>query len=489
MVNPLLLKDFYKADHRSQYPKKTSLVYSNFTPRSSRDKNIKYIIFFGLQYFIKEFLIKRFNRDFFQLPKEEALNSYKRIIDNSLGKGAISYDHIEALYDLGYLPIRIKSLQEGTKSPIGVPVLTIVNTKPEFFWLTNMLETVLSFSLWGACNTATIAHEYRKMLDKNAIETVGDNSFVDWQSHDFSERGMFGLDAAMIGGAGHLLSFTGTDTIPAICFLEEYYNANVEKELVGGSVPATEHSCTMMGGKEGEFDTYKRLITEVYPNGIVSLVSDTWNLWNVLTNILPRLKSEIMDRNGKIVIRPDSSPKTPVEIICGDPEGKTVEERKGVIELLWDEFGGVISPQGYKVLDSHVGAIYGDSITFERAKLICEGLRNKGFATTNIVLGTGSYTYHFSHSRDTFGFAVKATYGEVDGESRDIFKDPVTDNGTKKSLKGRVCVYEEDGVIKVKDQCTKEEEESGLLTTVFEDGKLVRETSLKEIRTLLRVIS
>lgn len=485
-INPMLLKDFYKADHRSQYPCGTTLVYSNFTPRSARDKNIKYIIFFGLQYFVKEYLIERFDRDFFRLSKTEAVNSYKRIIDNSLGKDSITYEHVGNLHDLGYLPIRIKALPEGAKSPIGVPVLTIVNTRPEFFWLTNMLETMLSFSLWGACNTATIAHEYRKMLDKHAIETVGDNSFVDWQSHDFSERGMFGLDATMIGGAGHLLSFTGTDTIPAICFLEKYYNANVETELVGGSVPATEHSCVMLGGKEGEYDTYKRLITEVYPNGIVSLVSDTWNLWGVLTDILPRLKSEIMSRNGKVVVRPDSSPKTPVEIICGDPEGNSVEERKGVIELLWDEFGGTISPQGYKVLDYHVGAIYGDSITFERAKLICDGLRNKGFATTNIVLGTGSYTYHFSHSRDTFGFAVKATYGEVNGESRDIFKDPITDNGDKKSLKGRVRVYEEEGQIKVKDQCSAEEEDSGLLTVVFENGKLVRETSLREIRERVR---
>lgn len=484
-INPLLIKDFYKADHRSQYPTGTNLVYSNFTPRAARDKNIKYIIFFGLQYFIKEYLIERFDKEFFNLPKQEAVNSYKRIIDNCLGKDSINYEHISSLHDLGYLPLKIKALPEGTKCPIGVPVLTVVNTLPEFFWLTNMIETMLSFSLWGACNTATIAHEYRKMLDKYALETTGDNSFVNWQSHDFSERGMFGLDASMISGAGHLLSFTGTDTIPAICFLERYYNADVEKELIGGSVPATEHSCVMMGGKDGEFDTYKRLITEVYPKGVVSLVSDTWSLWNVLTNILPRLKSEIMARNGKVVVRPDSSKKTPVEIICGDPDGESPEEIKGVIELLWDEFGGTISQQGYKVLDSHVGAIYGDSITFERASLICEKLKQKGFASTNIVLGTGSYTYHFSHSRDTFGFAVKATYGEVNGIPRDIFKDPITDNGDKKSLKGRVCVDKNNGVIVVKDQCSTEEEKQGLLQTVFEDGKLIIETSLQEIRQLL----
>lgn len=485
-MNPLLMKDFYKADHRSQYPAGTTLVYSNFTARSSRDKDIDYIVFFGLQYFIKDHLIDRFNREFFLRNKEDVIFEYKRIIDNCLGKDIISVIHIESLHDLGYLPIKIKALPEGTKCPIGVPCLTIVNTKPEFFWLTNMLETVMSTYLWGMCNTATIAHQYRKVLDKYAIETVGNNKFVDWQSHDFSYRGMFGSEAAMMGGAGHLLSFTGTDTIPAICLLEEFYNGNVEKEVIGGSVMATEHSCMMMGGKEEEFNTYKRLITEVYPSGIVSIVSDTWNLWNVLTDILPRLKKEIMTRNGKVVIRPDSSPKTPVEIICGDHEGKTEEERKGVVELLWDKFGGTISECGYRELDSHVGAIYGDSITLERAKLICENLKIKGFASTNIVFGTGSYTYHFSHSRDTFGFAVKATYGEVNGDEKDIFKDPITDNGTKKSLCGRIKVWNDNGTIKVKDKCSAKEEREGLLETVFIDGELVRNQKLSGIRQLLK---
>jgi nicotinamide phosphoribosyltransferase len=487
-MNPMLFKDFYKADHRSQYPTGTSLVYANFTPRKSRNPYIREVVFFGIQAFIKEYLLNRFSKDFFDIPKEQALESYRRIIDSALGKGTITYEHVEALWELGYLPIKIKALPEGTRCPIGVPVLTIVNTLPEFFWVTNFLETILSAELWGPTTSATTAYEYRKLLNKYATETTGSTDFVQWQGHDFGFRGMFGLNAACMSGAGHLLSFTGTDTIPAISWLEQYYNADCEKELVGGSVPASEHSVQCMGGPEGEFDIYERMITEVYPKGIVSLVSDTYDLWNVITNYLPRLKSKIMARDGKLVIRPDSG--DPVDIICGTLEQEwsgpiaTQPNEKGVIQLLWEIFGGTVTPQGYKVLDPHIGAIYGDSITLERANSICERLKQKGFASTNIVLGIGSFTYQYV-TRDSFGFAMKATYGEVNGVPREIFKDPKTDSGMKKSLKGLLVVYNDGTSIKVKDQCTKFEETEGLLETVFENGKLIKDQSLSEIRNRL----
>jgi nicotinamide phosphoribosyltransferase len=290
---------------------------------------------------------------------------------------------------------------------------------------------------------------------------------------------MAGLEAGIIASAGHLLSFTGTDTLPAIDFLEEYYNADSDQELIAGSVAATEHSVMCMGTTSGEFDTYKRLITEIYPSGIVSIVSDTWDLWKVLTDIIPALKNEILSRNGKVVIRPDSG--DPADILCGNPNGKTEAEKKGVVELLWDIFGGTLNNKGYKELVPQIGAIYGDSITLKRAEDICRRLMENGFASTNIVLGIGSYTYQYN-TRDTFGFAMKATYGEVNGEGREIFKDPITDDGTKKSAKGLMKVVLKEGKYELIDQVSWEEENQGELKEVFRDGKMIRETSLAEGR-------
>lgn len=481
-MNPLLLTDGYKLDHKRQYPDKTTLVYSNWTPRRSRIESIDEVVFFGLQYFIKKYIIEDFETNFFARDKEEVLSKYARRINNYLGPNAVGQEHIAALHDLGYIPMAIKALPEGSSVPLRVPMCTMYNTLPEFFWLTNYFETLLSMTIWMPCNSATIARQYRKILDRFAEETSSITEFVDWQAHDFSMRGMAGLEAAVISGAGHLLSFTGTDTIPAIDFLETYYNANSDTELVGGSVAATEHSVMSMGTNSGEEETFKRLISEVYPNGIVSIVSDTWDLWKVLTEYLPNLKEEILTRDGKVVIRPDSG--NPADIICGNP-AKDGPEGKGVIELLWDTFGGHVNEKGYKELDSHIGAIYGDSITIQRATEICQRLKDKGFASTNVVLGIGSFTYQYN-TRDTFGFAMKATYGEVDGEGRSIYKDPVTDDGTKKSAKGLIKIIQKDGQYALIDEVTWDEEREGELREVFRDGKLLKDLKLQDIRDRIR---
>jgi nicotinamide phosphoribosyltransferase len=409
-MNPLTCIDFYKADHRRQYPKGTNLVYSNLTPRSDRLKCIPddiwtgRVTFFGLQYFIKKFLIEDWNK-WFNLPKHKALSDYKRRMDFALGLDSIPIDHIEQLHDLGYLPILIKALPEGTNVPIRVPVLTIENTKPDFFWLTNYLETIMSCYLWKPTTSATIATHYKLYLDKMA-DLSGDPNFVKFQGHDFSFRGMSTFEDAALSGAGHLLSFVGTDTIPAIDLLEEYYGANVETELVGCSVPATEHSCMCMGSKENELETFRRLIEDIYPTGIVSIVSDTWDFWKVITEYSVMLKDKILNRNGKTVYRPDSG--DPVKIICGDQDANPETPAfKGAMQILWDIFGGTINDKGYKVLDSHVGLIYGDSITFERAKQILQGLVKQGFASTNIV-----FRYVMERYRVSLFFYVIAEFFE-----------------------------------------------------------------------------
>ena len=480
-MNPLLLTDGYKLGHKEQYPQGTTKVYSNWTPRKSRIEGIDSVVFFGLQYFIKEYLIKQFNTEFFNQPKEQVITEYKKYVDHYLG---VDYDisHIEALHDLGYLPIEIKALPEGTEVPIRVPMFTVVNTLPEFFWITNYLETLLSNIIWQPCTSATIAKQYKIILTKYAQETDEENiDFINWQGHDFSMRGMSGIESSILSGMGHALSFTGSDTLPVTMNLEKYYNTDVTKELVIGSVNATEHSVMCAGSKDDEIQTFRRLL-HTYPTGILSVVSDTWDLWKVLTEYLPELKEEILDRDGKLVIRPDSG--NPVDIICGCTHENPVIQ-KGVIELLWDEFGGTINSQGYKVLNPKIGAIYGDSITMKRATQICERLKEKGFASTNVVLGIGSFTYQYN-TRDTFGFAMKATYVEINGEGRAIFKDPITDDGTKKSAKGLIQLYTENENLSYKDECSIEEEKEGLLTTVFKNGELLKQQSLREIR---RVIS
>lgn len=503
-VNPLNLIDAYKYDHRRQYPENTTLVFSNFTPRKSRIPNVDHVIFFGLQYFIKEYLIKQWNENFFDKSKADVIKSFNRRKDTALGPNAIGDQHIADLHDLGYLPIKIMALPEGSKVPIKVPPLVMWNTIPEFFWLVNYLETCMSASLWQMCTSATLAAEYRKLLNSWAQKTGGPMDFVPWQGHDFSFRGMSSIETAAMSGAAHLLSFTGTDTVPAIDFLEEYYNADADKELIGGSVPATEHSVMCMGMQGSEFETFRRLITDTYPKGIVSIVSDTWDLWTVLTTYLPMLKETILARDGKVVIRPDSG--DPVDIICGKQyiqEGtvwkpiKPTPVDKGVIELLWDTFGGKINANGYKELDPHIGAIYGDSINLDRANSICKRLEAKGFASTNIVLGIGSFTYQYN-TRDTQGWAMKATYGEVikgapgkmfpaEIEGREIFKDPITDSGEKKSAKGLIAVYEKlsksyEENYYMKDQVSWDQVLNCAFEEVFCNGKLLIDESLANIR-------
>lgn len=491
-INPLTAIDFYKSGHFMQYPDGTTEIYSNFTARSSINESFgDYVIFFGLQYFIKEFLIESWGENFFKKEKEIVVKKYKRIMDYCLGINSIDIYHIELLHDIGYLPIKIKALEEGSKVNLGIPLLTIVNTHPDFYWLTNYIETVMSSYLWKMITNATIAFKYKLLLNNYAKETGCDLDFIKFQAHDFSFRGMSGLQDAAMSGAAHLTSFCGTDSIPAIELLEEYYCANIENELVGCSVPATEHSVMCMGGNEfdQELNTFRRLICDIYPKGIVSIVSDTWNFWGVIDVTIRKLKKEIIKRKGKIVIRPDSG--DPVDIICGDdsyrnrysidylPENRCIY--KGAVECLWDIFGGTITEKGYKLLDKHIGLIYGDSITLEKAERILKRLKEKGFSSGNIVFGVGSYTYQYN-TRDTYGFAIKSTSGVVNGERKAIYKKPVTDNGRKNSAKGLLRVERTISEFILFEDQTEEQEDTGELKTVFYNGKLVREVSLKEIR-------
>ena len=533
-IDPLSQADFYKTGHIFQYPEGTSEVYSNLTARSDRlapvlrDRFDSKIVWFGLQGFIKSFLIEIWNENFFGQPKAVAVGRYKRRLDTALGPGAVDVSHMEALHDLGYLPVRIKALPEGERVDIRVPTLTIRNTgDARFYWVTNYLETVISNALWKPSTVATIAYEYRRLLEDFAERTGAPKAFIDWQGHDFSARGMSGFMDSMSASAGHLLSFYGTDTIAAIDYLEDHYNANAEREMIGGSVPATEHSVMCLGGQEGEIDTFRRLITERYPAGVVSIVSDTWDFWRVITEYARELKPQILARQpnaiglAKVVFRPDSG--DPVRILAGyrwaevadraaaaqaqvdgaeavridgryfilegSGEALTLKpareaEIKGAVECLWDIFGGTETAQGYRVLHERVGLIYGDSITLVRAEAILSALAAKGFASCNVVFGIGSFTYQYL-TRDSFGWAIKATSGVIKGRRVAVQKDPVTDNGAKKSACGLLRVEREGGRFVLHDNQTEAQERQGALRTVFEDGRLVVDEDLATIRARL----
>jgi nicotinamide phosphoribosyltransferase len=483
MIMPILC-DFYKISHRAMYPDNTQLVYSTWTPRATRMTGVDHIVWFGAQAFIQEYLIDLFNEHFFARPKAEVINEYARVIKFTLGDQKPEPKHLEDLHDLGYLPLSISALPEGSIVPLRVPTLTIQNTHPKFFWLTNFIESLASAELWQPSTSATIAYEYRKLLSAAALETTGDSSFTPFQGHDFSMRGMSSLRSSILSGMGHLTSFVGTDTIPAITATEYYYGANIEKELIGTSVPATEHSIQCAYGDDLAY--LERMLSVVHPSGIVSIVSDGYDFWDVIGRIVPSLKDKIMARKGgavgdKVVIRPDSG--DPVLIVCGDPnapEGSFAN--KGAVQVLWETFGGTTTKQGYKVLDSHIGLIYGDAITIARATEIIGRLKEKGFASTNVVFGIGSYTYQYN-TRDTFGFALKSTLCVIADKEKQIFKDPKTDDGTKKSQKGRVAVFKEGNTLKFKDGYSlKEKIEGDQLIEVFRDGKFLKKHTFSEIR-------
>lgn len=482
--------DGYKLGHRPQYPDNTQYILANLTARSTRIEGADSCVFFGLQSPLKRDFIDSANRTFFSRPKSDVIYDYKKFVDNYLGENAMSVDHIAALHDLQYIPLEFRALPEGTHVPLRVPMFTVENTHPEFFWVTNYFETLLSSRIWQPCRSATIAYRYRKILETYATLTGGPLAFVDWQGHDFSFRGMPSPEAAAMSGAGHLLSFTGTDTIPAIQLLHDDYDG---EGLIGCSVPATEHSVMCAGGDLQEIQTFSRLM-KIYPKGVLSVVSDTWDLWAVLTSTLPLLKDEIMARDGKLVIRPDSG--DPVLILTGDASATPGSPaHKGVIQLLWDAFGGTVNRVGCRELDSHIGAIYGDSITEARAQQICGRLKDNGFASTNVVFGIGSYTYQYG-TRDDFGMAMKATWARINGKEHMLFKDPITDNGMKKSAKGRLVVINKGGSLQLVDNLTYDEwsswnsthslAEQDQLQKVWRDSRFLKRTNLAEIRQRIR---
>ena len=545
MYNPLLMIDFYKATHAEQYPKDMTMIYSPGTPRMSRLSDVDSVVYFGGQAFCKEYLIKTFNENFFSKGEEEVVREYDYVLSHTLGPGTYNSEKIRKLHRLGYLPIAMYAVPEGMSTKIGVPQSVFVNTHPDFAWLTNTLETAFSAYIWHIQISAEVGKRYRKIVDKYHAMTCDPEIRVASLLGDFSMRGQHCPESAMKSSAAWLLSFRNTATVPAIMWLEDNYNCRCDEDEVGFGAISTEHSvmCSNYSIDGDEITHVKRLLTEIYPNNNFSMVSDSYDYWSMVDNILPQCKEEILNHNGYLAVRGDSG--DPVEVIAGKeilyfkdynemmnwskftahspqerwesrphsyaitkddnqlyeirvmtstflsftPIEKTAEIM-GTVWALWQNFGGTVNGKGYKVLNPHVKTIYGDSITPQRCEEIYKRLMTQGFAINNVILGVGSFSFmcleedgKFNpYTRDTFGYAIKATYGERDGEPVIIMKQPKA-LAWKKSQRGCVIVAP-DGQ-SYTDGHTFEEAHVGtsnLLSPVFVDGKMVRDMTLAEVR-------
>ena len=566
MYNPLLLIDFYKACHAEQYPAGMTRIYSPGTPRMSRLKDVEEVVYIGGQPFSKEILIKAFNEAFFSLPEEEVVRQYHRIMFNSLTKDDNRADKIRDLHRLGYLPIALYTVPEGTSTAIGVPQNVFVNTHPDFAWLTNTLETLYSTYIWHIQIAAEVGKRYRKIVDEYVEKTCDPDVRAARMLGDFSMRGQHCEVSAMKASAAWLCSFLNTATVPALMWLEDNYNCNIETEEVGYGALSFEHSTvTSNYALDGDEETLlKRALTEIYPNDNFSFLTDSYDHDNFLLNVVPACKDEILAHNGTILFRGDSG--DPVEIIAGkkieavlldEDELKNLEdyfkdyaydndidgeenyyfningtfykvffqpeytnergawtdtkywfiedynikyeevepslELLGMVWYLDQVFGSTLNSKAYKVLNPKVKAIYGDSMTPSRVKEAYERLAAQGYAINNVVFGVGSFSFMCLESedgtmnpytRDTFGYAIKATYGEdKDGNPVMIYKQPKA-LAWKKSPKGCIIVAP-DGKSYTDGHTFEEAHGEGvenLLELVFKDGNMVKETSLKEIR-------
>lgn len=480
-INPLLLCDFYKTVHAEMLNPGMTKSVSYFTPRMSRVEQWDKVVMFGLQAFCKTYLVDYFKENFFDKSEDEVITEYKRVLDNSLGEGVYDIGKIVNLHKLGYLPIEIIALPEGSMVPMKVPMFGITNTHDDFAWLPQALESLISAELWYPMICATVGKTYRDIVNEY-YDLTCDNDIPRRKAlGSFDFRGDMGLDAALKAGSGWCLSFVNTATVPAVPYLEQMYNCDCSKEEVAFGAVSSEHFVMCSNyAVDGDEETFlRKMLTELYPHTSFSCVLDSYDYWNVIDNILPKLHDEILAHDGCMLMRGDS--------------GDCVEVVTKTVFKLWEQFGGTINTKGYKVLDPHVKAIYGDSITVQRAQKIYQILMENGFAAQNVSLGVGSFSMHCIEengelkpfTRDTFSSCIKACYAEVNGEEYPIFKNP-KEGGFKKSQKGLCFVFEEDGELKYTDGYVRSTIPDGnLLQPIYRDGKMLKEYSLQEIRNRL----
>jgi len=470
------MSDSYKGTHWPQYPKGTTEVYSYLESRGGKFNNT---LFYGLQIIIKKHLMG-------QVVTEQKIQAAKKLWDVHIGPGSfneVGWRHILEKHN-GHLPIKIKAVPEGTVVPTSNVLVTVVNTDPEVPWLTNYIETLL-LQIWYPITVGTLSREIKKVLVEylkktTSLDAEGLKNQVSFMLHDFGYRGTSSVESAGIGGSAHIINFLGTDTIAAIETAQEYYNTD---NILAFSIPASEHSTITSWGEANEVKAMQNML-DSYPTGLVACVSDSFDIIRACKDYWGgELKDKILQRNGRLVVRPDS----------GDP----MQTLKQVFHILWDKFGGEINEKGFKVLHPNIRVIQGDGVNFESISEICDMMIEEGFSIENIAFGMGGALLQ-KVDRDTQKFAFKCSHIVINGESVDVRKNPIeiNENGErvqsfKKSKAGYLKLMSKDEQNSVFEQMFTQEhsqDETGdLMVTVFENGVLLKEWTFEEIRERAQV--
>ncbi len=449
-MNPILATDSYKVSHWKQYPQGTRSVYSFL---ESRGGIFPETLFFGLQYILKRYFVGQVVTQADIVEAREFFTAHfgSSEIFNEAGWQRIVDEHG------GCLPVRIKAVEEGLRIPTGNALLTMENTDPQLSWLTNYLETLI-LQVWYPTTVATQSY-YMKKIIWEFLEETGSPELIDFKLHDFGYRGSTSDESAGIGGAAHLVNFKGSDTLAGILVARDYYS----ESMAGFSIPAAEHSTITAWGKSKEREAYENMLDQ-FPAGLVAVVSDSYDIFNACQNIWGEaLRDKILQRDGVLVIRPDS----------GDP----TEILPKMFSILGDVFGFELNKKGYKLLNPKVRVIQGDGIDRETLQPILLALKNNGWSADNIAFGSGGGLLQ-KLNRDTSKFAIKCSEVEVGGEKRQVMKDPITDP-EKRSKAGRLKLIKNAGCYETVAESVPGEDQ---LKTVFENGQLMREYAFEDIR-------
>ena len=462
--NLILLADAYKYAHHKFYYPGTTKIYSYL---ESRGGMFSETIFFGLQYFLKEYLQ---GPAFTQQDLEEADGFLQQVFGRDDVFDKTKFQYILDKYN-GHLPVKIKAVTEGTAVPTSNVLMTIENTDPECYWLTNFLETLL-MQVWYPCTVATLSNQIRKVVTRFYSETAteGAEAGIDFVLNDFGFRGVSSVESAKIGGAAHLINFSGSDNLAGSGMAINYYNA---QKVYGLSIPATEHSICTLLGKEGELEIFKHVLRS-FPTGTIACVSDSYNIFKACKEYWgTELRDEILNREGTLVIRPDS----------GDPIMTLLK----IFEILFETFGFTTNAKGYKVLPPQVRVIQGDGVNYAEIINIYNALKANGISAENLVLGMGGALLQ-KVDRDTQKFALKCSSAVINGREVAVEKSPteMDANGNittsfKKSKAGRLKLVKINGIFKTVNQ-QDHLDLADELHTVFENGELVNTITFEQVK-------
>ncbi|MCS6808712.1 MAG: nicotinate phosphoribosyltransferase [Bacteroidota bacterium] len=450
--NIILLTDSYKVSHYKQYPPKTTTIYSYFESRGGMFDNV---VFFGLQYYLREYLAG-------QVVTRDRINEAALLYEQHFGNPHLfnraGWEYILQRHN-GRLPVRIKAVPEGSSIPTHNVLMTIENTDPACYWLTNFLETLL-VQVWYGCTVATQSREIKRLISQFLHET-GDPLLIDFKLHDFGFRGVSSVESAGIGGAAHLVNFMGTDTVAALTFIREYYNT---QQCYGFSIPAAEHSTITSWGREREVDAYRNMLIQ-YPEGLVACVSDSYDIFHACDVLWGEiLHDDVLQRKGTLVVRPDSG--NPVEVVVQ------------VLEILGRRFGTETNNKGFRVLHPNIRVIQGDGVDYTSIREILSAMKHHGWSADNVAFGMGGALLQ-KLNRDTQKFAFKCSAAVVDGEERAVYKQPVTDSG-KVSKRGRLkLIRTENNSFATVPQHA---EGADILQTVFENGFIRKQYSFDDVK-------